>query len=772
MREEAVRFINALALPDEILTFQTFDDSSEKQKSLVKIIHARQGDELPFAELTKLEEKGAGVFITVNATDGKGRKAGNVTRVRAVFVDLDGAPIEPVLQGPLRPSCVVESSPQHWHAYWFLADLPLEEFAGIQKVLASNFGGDSKVSDLPRVMRLPGFKHQKNGGEFVTRIVELHPERIYSRAEILAALEIKIEKPNTKKSNSESPPLPGTQSPVTPRAKAALSSEIKFVTHAPPGTRNDSLNRAAFNLSQLVASEEIEEKDVRDALMDAAHGVGLSPGEALATIDSGFRAGLERPREKTDLKKTTPLFEGLPSEWKAAEIWASIARDKIKYIIEEKKFYVYDSGIWHEDGNAALAWHLVKDTAKLIRDSASSVPGIPPKPFLKLADSLETSKSIESLLKIGAKLIGISAKFAEFDRDDFLLNLANGTLNLKTLELKPHSPKDMLCLQSPVSYDPNATAPRWNSFLLETLPDAETRQYLQRYVGACLTGSVNDQVALFCYGPSAENGKSTLLGAILKLLGTYATTFAVDALLAKTNPGQASSKLANLAGKRFCWASESSSGHALNEAMFKNMVSGEPLQVRRLYGFPFTLQPRFKIVLDTNFLPVARDGGHGVFRRQAIIRFDKQVSPERRDTGIHAKLEAELPGILNWAIEGFKAWRFEGGSLRNLPHAIREEVEIVKDDSDEIMAFIRARCNVTPSATFSLSEFAEAYNTHARATAGKPRPMQVLAPYLRQLGCTRREDRFGRALWKGLSILPPGYITIPTGKSQNAEGVN
>ena len=143
-------------------TFQVFDDSSAKRKSLAKIFHGYTD------AIEEMNWYGAGVFLAVNETDGKGRKRENIVAVRAVFVDLDGAPLEPVL--PYHPHLVIESSPQRFHVYWFVKDFPLEAFSDVQKTLAEMFHGDPVVHDLCRVMRVPGFWHQKRD-PFASRII-------------------------------------------------------------------------------------------------------------------------------------------------------------------------------------------------------------------------------------------------------------------------------------------------------------------------------------------------------------------------------------------------------------------------------------------------------------------------------------------------------------------------------------------------------------------------------------------------------------------------
>lgn len=171
--EMAQRFLTLLD-PSGSFTFQTFADrksgagANPRTGHLAQIFH---GDLLQHApRLAALQAEGAGVFVMVNQGDGTGRKAANVQRVRAHFLDLDGSPLEPVTSSPLPPQIVVESSRGKWHAYWRVDDCPLDAFKERQQAFASRYGGDPSVSDLPRVMRLPGFWHLK-GAPFQTRLV-------------------------------------------------------------------------------------------------------------------------------------------------------------------------------------------------------------------------------------------------------------------------------------------------------------------------------------------------------------------------------------------------------------------------------------------------------------------------------------------------------------------------------------------------------------------------------------------------------------------------
>ena len=175
-KAEAERFLKALDPQATFFTFQTFDDDSDrKDHKLACILHGTLDEH--WDALARLNAKGAGVFVTINETDGKGRKAENIVRVRCLFVDLDGAPIPD--SGPL-PHIIVETSPGHWHVYWRVywpvVSQGLIEFADKQRALIALHGGDPVVCDLPRVMRLPGFFHLKREPSLVRILtVNSHP---------------------------------------------------------------------------------------------------------------------------------------------------------------------------------------------------------------------------------------------------------------------------------------------------------------------------------------------------------------------------------------------------------------------------------------------------------------------------------------------------------------------------------------------------------------------------------------------------------------------
>lgn len=192
-----------------------------------------------------LNTKGAGIFWTPNETDGKGRKTQNIRRVRFYFTDLDGAPIQPILDCPFKPHCIVTTSPDRYHVYWRVSDGKLEQFATIQKTIAERFNGDPKVKDLPRCLRLPGSLHQKSN-PFLVQVYQANYDlQDYSTAQIIDGLGLSVRNKKAKTLDSR----PGSPGPVT---DPNIPREM-----IPEGQRHDHLLKEAGRFHNLGYSENI-----------------------------------------------------------------------------------------------------------------------------------------------------------------------------------------------------------------------------------------------------------------------------------------------------------------------------------------------------------------------------------------------------------------------------------------------------------------------------------------------------------------------------------
>src|SRR5574343_706657 len=271
----------------KLFTFETFGDR-EKSHKLVKVLHGTLGECRP--ELERLNQMGAGVFFTVNQTDGRGRQESNITRVRALFADFDTVDPNRRFDYFLPPSYVVESSPGKRHAYWILSDeLPLHLFRQHQVALAEFLGSDPKVCDLPRVMRVPGFNHCKHG-TFPVR--ELAGQgRTYTAAELKYWLWIDDEIATVGGQQADSSPSSATVDPIVyvkdcPDAAARFQELILDLSLAGQGERNNTLNRVAFEAYGYVRAGRLYKEDVYSALMETAIDIGLTEDEIARTIQS------------------------------------------------------------------------------------------------------------------------------------------------------------------------------------------------------------------------------------------------------------------------------------------------------------------------------------------------------------------------------------------------------------------------------------------------------------------------------------------------------
>lgn len=322
---EAQRFLTFLGDSLDNWTFQTFADNTERQdRSLAQILHAHTGPVA--ARLFDLNKRGAGVFAMINRGDGKGRKAQNVVEVRAVFVDLDGAPLSGIENASLEPHLIIESSPGCYHAYWRIEGLPLEQFEAVQVALAQRFNGDPSVKDLPRVMRLPGFYHQK-GAPFRTHILRSEPLQAYPAGEVLKAFALD--------------PVCRTKSPaVTGNGKKVRQGGRNAYLMSLAGTmRRPGMSQAAIEAALQEENRQHCEPPLRsEEVAGIAQSIGRYPSEAKAPLGALIRC----------LADVTPM----PIEW----LWPGrIALGKVTLIVG-------DPGLGKSLLTIALAAHVSRGT--------------------------------------------------------------------------------------------------------------------------------------------------------------------------------------------------------------------------------------------------------------------------------------------------------------------------------------------------------------------------------------------------------------------------
>ena len=284
----------------------------------------------------------------------------------------------------------------------------------------------------------------------------------------------------------------------------------------------------------------------------------------------------------------------------------------------------------------------------------------------------------------------ILTKLDDLDAKPWLLNLDNGTLDLRTMELKPHDPADLLTKISPTAYDPAADCPQFRATLEKFLPDADIRTFLMRHFGSALTGNVTHLKLPILYG-LGNNGKSTITNALVHTLGPdYATVLEAEVLTDDGSKGGKSDKLyhvAKLHGMRLVIVNELEENCTLRGPMLKALVSTDKVPARRPYEMPFEFSPSHKIAMLTNHKPRLRSTDNGTMRRLALVPFDVQIQPGEDDKAFGEKLKAEAAGILNLLIEGCKDWQNQGQDAP-VPPVVAAATESYRHEEDIIGRFV------------------------------------------------------------------------------------
>jgi putative DNA primase/helicase len=234
----------------------------------------------------------------------------------------------------------------------------------------------------------------------------------------------------------------------------------------------------------------------------------------------------------------------------------------------------------------------------------------------------ESAPRINAALDLARSGPGIPILPEEMDRDPWLLNCGNGTVELRTGTLREHRREDLLTRLCPTEYHPDATCPSWLRFLESIFQkDRPLITFVQRLLGYCLTGDVSEQILPIFWGGGA-NGKSTLVNVILQTLGGDYAMKAPQDLLVVHRGERHPTELADLFRMRLVVTSESSEGARLNEALIKDLTGGEPIRARRMKEDFWQFDPTHKVMLLTNHKPRVVGTDTAVWRRLRLVPFE------------------------------------------------------------------------------------------------------------------------------------------------------
>lgn len=692
-----------------------------------------------------------------------------------------------------QPSALVDSG-GGYHAYWLLdqpyllaSDADRRQAKDLQSRWVEFVGGDKGAKDLARVLRVPGTLNRKYDPPRPVVLLYCDLGIVYDLGELAAYL------PALQPRPSAPAPRPGPTDRRGAYGVKALAAEVARVALAGEGTRNDTLHGAAFTLGRKVAAGLLDKSTVEQELVSAARAAGLPIGEALATTRSGLSAGILKgapdtlpdfdvPRAKnagTDLLRprltladrlggltvtrdgevvTDPAAAGRAVQWaQDAERTTDLGNarrlvrlfgDRIRYVHTWGAWLIWDGTRWVKDETGEIH-RLARETVRAMYAEAADTEDSGARQSLaKWATSSESAGKLKAMVDLAQSEPGVAMHHTALDASPWLLNCLNGTIDLRTGQLHPHNRSDMLTKRIAVVYDPNATAPTWDRFLARITEDnAELSAYMQRAAGYTLTGTTTEQCLFFLYGGGA-NGKSTFVEAMADLMGDYWQKAPTEMIMLQRNTG-IPNDLARLPGARMVVTGELSQGRKLDEAKVKDLTGGDTISARFMREEWFDFRPVFKLWMFGNHKPGIRGDDYGIWRRIRLIPFKATIADSEKDTGLPAKLRAELPGILAWAVRGCFDW--QRGGLQT-PDAVQSATEAYRSEMDVIGAFLDECCVLHSNAKSQATQLYKSYCAWCEANGEHALPQKQFGQRLDARGL--QSKRTGKGFWRlGAGLL-------------------
>ena len=393
-------------------------------------------------------------------------------------------------------------------------------------------------------------------------------------------------------------------------------------------------------------------------------------------------------------------------------LFATIFKDKHRYNPSRKDFMLYDGKRWIDDVEGMSARADAKKLSDvLIKYGVDYGSDNTDNHYLNNVMKLSSIRQRENMVRDSKDCFYF--KNEELDQDDYILNVQNGVLDLSQNEPRfiEHNADLLLSKICNVEYNPSATCHEWLKFLDEVMQgDTDKIRYLQKICGLGLTGNTQEETCFILYGSTTRNGKSTFVETIIYMLGDYALTMKPESLAQKPNADsrQASGDVARLAGCRFCNASEPPKKMLFDVALLKALLGRDSIVARHLHQREFEFIPKFKLVMNSNYLPTINDDTVFSSNRVNVITFDRHFSEHEQDKTLKNRLQKkeELSGILNWCIEGLRLYRQEG---LEPPSAVRTATASYRSDSDKVGSFI-SECLVKSDRNSKAKDVYETYS--------------------------------------------------------------
>jgi putative DNA primase/helicase len=417
---------------------------------------------------------------------------------------------------------------------------------------------------------------------------------------------------------------------------------------------------------------------------------------------------------------------------------------QMRYVPAWKRWLVWDGRRWAHDQTGYAQRH-----AKLIARGMTDVVLASDDADMRrdcypIAEKGETNAFVSGVLSLASTEPEIAVAHDDLDADPFLLNCANGTLDLRTNELRAHNPADLITKVTTAAYDPSCPGATFAAFLERVQPDARMRTFLARLIGHALEGRVTEHILPIFHGAGA-NGKSTLVTAVVAALGDYAGPADADLLTARSWDAHPTG-VADLCGLRLARIDEGDKGRQLGEGTVKRLTGGDQLKARRMREDFWSFDPTHTFLMLTNHKPVVTGTDEGIWRRLRLVPWDVIIPAEERDLSFGDRLLPELDYVLTWLVTGYADWKAHG---LDEPEAVSAATAAYRGESDALGRFLDERC-MNHGEVRSSDLFAE-WQKWCAEESEEPGSQTAFSNDLTNRGYDKRRTEIG-AFWKGLGL--------------------
>jgi putative DNA primase/helicase len=424
--------------------------------------------------------------------------------------------------------------------------------------------------------------------------------------------------------------------------------------------------------------------------------------------------------------------------------------DSVRFVPEWDQWLVFENDRWNINGGRAAAHRLAREICQESHAYALTLSDNSQRQAaLRNAAAWADVRIVRDMLLSAQNDCRVIVKPSELDADPWLVGACNGVVDLRTGDLFEHSREHLVTKFVGADFDPDATCPRWEKFMEEIFPDQALRNFVRKAAGYSLSGHTTEHFFMFLHGRGA-NGKSTFLEILFDAFGEYAGRAGSRLIYATDRYGTPDDQIAELFGRRLVIASETGEGVRLQEGVLKDITGGDTLRGCRKYEHGFSFKSTAKLWLAGNHKPAIRGTDDGIWRRVRLIPFEKQFGPDERDESLRSKLLGELPGILNWLVQGAMLWQQDGLTP---PEIVRAAVADYRSEEDTLADFMEeCTCEDRDSKT-PHSDLFKAYQQWAEETGIKyPLSSKLLAKRLRERGWCDIRTAGSKCVWCGIAL--------------------